>query len=154
MPPKRLSTKYACRIARLDRQRFNEFVAAGHFPCAPETIPGRARYFDPDDMVTLWLFRELMEDGYNPAMAGHIACVVGHAARQNPTARAISFVRNYFGWGGTAMASEAIPSASEWDNAILGGTDIRSVTTFRIGKLREMIAHYTEEELSYVGDDD
>lgn len=154
MTPK-LTIKAACRVARIDRDRFNEHVAAGRFPCAPETVPGRARLFDPDDMIALWLFRELMEDGFDASRAGAIACAVANAARQNPTARAIAFVQDYFTPpGGRAYPSDQVPAAAEWDKVTFGGTDIRKVTTFRIGKLREMIAHYTEEERAVIGEDD
>lgn len=154
MPPiPKLTAMAACRVARIDRDRFNEHVAAGRFPCAPETVPGRARLFDPDDMIALWLFRELMDDGFDAAHAGRIACAVATAARDNPDAGAISYVQSYFG-GGTAVPTDAVPAASDWDNTLFSGTDIRKVTTFRISKLREMIAHYTDEERSVIGERD
>lgn len=149
----RLTTAAACRVARIDRDRFNEHVAAGHFPCAPNTVPGRARLFDPDDMIALWLFRELMEEGYDARAAGRIACSVASAARQNPEARAISYVQTYFP-GGAAYPSDQVPDHSHWDTETLGGTDIRKVITFRVGKLREMISHYADEERSIIGEND
>jgi len=154
LPPK-LTTIAACRVARIDRDRFNEHVAAKNFQCAPNTVPGRARLFDPDDMIALWLFREFMEDGLDAKRAGAIACDIAQAARSNPEARTISYVEDYFyGRGGHAYPSDAVPAPSEWDNVLFGGSDIRKVTTYRIGKLREMIAHYTEEERSIIGADD
>lgn len=150
----KLTTTAACRIARIDRDRFNEHVAAGRFPCAPATVPGRARLFDPDAMIALWLFRELMDDGFNAEHAGRIACAVAEAARHNPQARAISYVQDYFGSRGYALPADEVPAHSEWDSTPINGTDIRKVTTFRIGKLRDMIAHYTDEERSIIGTDD
>lgn len=151
----KLTTVAACRVARIDRDRFNEHVAAGRFACAPETIPGRARLFDPDDMIALWLFRELMEDGFDASRAGRIACAVAECSRRSPDVRAISYVEDYFnGRGGRAFPADQVPDASKWDEVNFSGTDIRKVTTFRIGKLREMIAHYTEEERSIIGPDD
>jgi hypothetical protein len=150
----KLTTKAACRVARIDRDRFNEFVAAGNFECAPQTVPGRARLFGPDDMLALWLFRELMEEGLNARKAGDIACAVALAARVNPDARAISYVQDYFGTRGHAFPADQVPSFEKWDDVVFSGTDIRKVTTFRIGKLREMIAHYTEEERAIIGEDD
>lgn len=155
----KLTTKVACRVARMDRDRLNEHVAAGRFPCAPETTPGRARLFDPDDMIALWLFREQMDDGFEASTAGHIACEVARAARENPEARTISYVEDYFRGSrgasrGHAFPTETVPSPDKWDSVLFSGTDIRKVTTFRIGKLREMIAHYTEEERRIIGDDD
>ncbi len=150
----KLSATAACRVARLDRDRFNEHVAAGRFPCAPETIPGRARYFSPDDMVALWLFRELLDDGFNAAAAGRIACAISNAAKANPEAIAISYVQDYFAGSHYALPHEQVPPVSDWDDVLFSGTDIRKVTTFRISKLRQMIAHATEEERSYIGPED
>lgn len=149
----KLTTVAACRVVGIDRDRFNEHVAAGRFSCAPRTIPGRARLFDPDDMIALWLFKELMDDGLDAAHAGRIACEVAEAARQAPEARAISYVQPYLG-SGTAMPADSVRPPSDWDTYMLSGSDIRKVTTFRIGKMREMIAHYTEEERSIIGPDD
>ncbi|QCO15536.1 hypothetical protein D3869_10005 [Azospirillum brasilense] len=151
----KLTTVAACRVARIDRDRFNEHVAAGRFRCAPCTVPGRARLFDPDDMIALWLFRDLMDDGYEATKAGYIACEVADAARRHPEARTISFVEDYFEpRGGRAFPAEQVPAASEWDQVLFSGTDIRKVTTFNIGKLRALIAHYTEEERSIIGERD
>lgn len=155
----KLTTKAACRVARIDRDRFNEHVAAGRYPCAPGTIPGRARVFDPDDMIGLWLFRELMDDGFDASRAGSIACDVALAARQNPDAPAISYLQDYFvgmhgNSNGHAFPADAIPDASKWGTTHFGGTDIRKVTTFHIAHLRKLIARYTDEERSIVGEDD
>ena len=149
----KLTTLAACRVAGLHRDRFNEHVAAGHFPCAPDTIPGRARLFSPDDMIALHLFRELLDDGFNAQRAGRIACEVALAAQLNPEETAISYVENYFS-GGSAHPASSVPAAEDWDKVIFSGVDIRKVTTFRIGKLRKLIAHYTDEERSIIGEDD
>lgn len=151
----KLTTAAACRVARIDRDRFNEHVAAGRFGCAPATIPGRTRLFDPDDMIALWLFRELMDDGYDAAHAGAIACEVARSARQNPEAKAISFVSDYFvPPGGNAVPSDQIPDPNKWGELFFGGSDIRKVMTFNIAKTRALIAHYTDEERSIIGESD
>ena len=153
-PSPKLTTAVACRVARLNRDRFNEHVAAGAFGCAPATVPGRARLFDQHDMIALWLFRELMDDGFNAQRAGAMACAVGEAARQNPDAPAISYVQDYFAGRGDAFPADQVPAHAEWDDVLFSGTDIRKVTTFRIGKLRDMIARYTAEEAAIIVDPD
>lgn len=151
----KLTTTAACRVARIDRDRFNEAVAAGIFPCAPRTVPGRARLFDPDDMIALWLFRELLDDGFNKERAGIIACSVAKAVRDNPEATAISYVQSYFVPDpGDALPADQVPPYQEWEKDTFNSTEIRKVTTYRIGKMREMIAHYTEEERSIIGPND
>ncbi len=154
MTPK-LTTKAACRVARIDRDRFNEHAAAGRFNCAPPTIPGRARLFDPDDMIALWLFRELMEDGFSAEMAGSIACEVARAARDNPGAPAITYVNDYFSpVTGHAFDSKDVPLPEQWQDVMFSGTDIRKSTAFNIGKIRKLLAHYTEIERNIIGEDD
>jgi hypothetical protein len=151
----KLTTIAACRVARIDRDRFNEHVAAGRFPCAPETVPGRARLFDPDAMIALWLFRELMDDGFDAAAAGAMACEVARAAREHPDAPVISFVQDYYGRQGFAFPHDAVPAVSEWGRVYFpAGGDIRKVTMFRIAKMRALIADYTEEERSIIGPSD
>ena len=150
----KLTTTAACRVARIDRDRFNEAVSAGFFSCAPKTVPGRARLFDPDDMIALWLFRELMEDGLTKERAGYVACQVADAARAHPEAQAISFVNDYFSQWGDAFHADQVPNHADWANLEFSGSDVRKVTTFNIAKLRELIAHQTEEERSIIGPDD
>lgn len=155
----KLTTKAACRIARLDRDRFNEHVAAGRFRCAPDTIPGRARFFDPDDMIALWLFRDLMDDGLDATSAGTIACTVSDAAKQHPDARAISYLRTTLVESGftadrAAIPADKVPDPSIWNKEPFHGGIIEKVMTFNIWQLRARIAHLTEEERSYIGEAD
>ena len=156
MPPiPKLTTKAACRVARIDRDRFNEHVAGGRFPCAPITIPGRARLFTPEDLVPLWLFQELTEDGYDSTTAGRIACEVARVARVNPEAPVIALV-----WGFTApptcdaVIADHVPAPGEWGTTLFGGGTIRRVDYFNIAKTREFIARAIEEEQAVIGERD
>ena len=156
MTPK-LTTVAACRVARLDRQRFNEHVSNGDYPCAPPTVQGRTRWFEnPNDLVPLMLFRQLMDDGVSPAKAGRIACAIGQVAREYPDEKIISYVDDYFYGDGTAALPSDVPAPELWDQAagFFMGTDIRKVTHHNIGKLRRLIAHYAAEEASIIGADD
>lgn len=155
MTTPRLTTKAACRVAGIDRDRFNEAVARGDYPCAPPTVPGRARFFDSDALIALRLFREFTEEGMEAKRAGALACAIAECARSNPEARAISVVYNYFGPHTFSVhPSDEVPTADKWDSVHFSGTDIRKVLTYRIGKLREMLDHYVKEESSIIGDDD
>lgn len=147
MAVQKLSTSVACRVAGINRDRFNEYVAAGHYPCAPRTIPGRARLFDPDDMLTLFLFKRLMDDGYTVERAGNIACQLGSVAKAFPDERALTYVELYVG-SSNVMLPRDVPPAEKWDEILLSGSDIRKATTFRIAKERELVAFYTDEETS------
>lgn len=149
----RLTTKAACRVVGIDRDRFNEHVAAGNFQCAPATVPGRARLFDPDDMIALWLFKEFLDDGTDAKTAGALACEIAQCAKLNPDAPTVSLVYSYFPTP-HAFPTSTVPDAAEWDEVLFSGTDIRKVLTYRISKLRRMLVHYTEEERSIIGEDD
>lgn len=148
----KLTTKAACRVAGIDRDRLNEYISAGTYPCAPATTHGRARLFDPDDMLGLRLFRELMDDSYSPKVAGPIACAVALAARIQPDVRVMAYVEFYIG-SAEVHPYETVLSWGDLDRVILSGRDIRKVTLFNIGKQRDMIAHFTEEERSIIGED-
>jgi hypothetical protein len=166
MKKPRLTTKLACNVVRrnskLDRtlaerftaDRLNEAIAAGDFPCAPETVRGRSRYFEPDDMTALWLFLELMDDGFRPDAAGRIACAVANVARAYPDAPAVTYVRDYFTGHGAAYPAFVVPESKDWNSVYFGGTDIRSAMTFRISKTRDLIAYYTNEATSEYGEED
>ncbi|MBC7158635.1 MAG: hypothetical protein H5U21_01110 [Porphyrobacter sp.] len=149
----KLTTQRACRIARLNRDRFNEFVASGAYPCAPETVPGRARLFDPDDILALCLFRDLSDDGFDARTAGRLACEIAACAKANPEEPAIALVYTYFSTP-RAYPASTVPPPSEWDGALFAPekTDIRKVLTYRVSKLRQMIAHDIEVERNTIGE--
>ncbi len=151
----KLTTKAACRVAKLHPDRFNEHVASGAFPCAPATVPGRARLFDPDDMIALWYFQQFLSEGHDAKSAGKMACEIATVARQNPDEPVIALVQDYF-YTFTAYPPSVVPDFDKWDTpeAMLNGSDIESARYFRISKTRAMIAHYTEEERSIIGEDD
>ena len=151
----KLRTATACKIARLERDRFNEAVAGSYLTCVPSTSAGRARVFLPDDMLALWYYRELVEDGLTRERAGHVACAVAKAARTYPDALAIAYVEDYFGPNsGQALPASDVPDHSKWDTELFCGTDIRKVTIFRVGKARASIARNTAKETSTYGTED
>lgn len=152
--PVRLTTKAACRVARLDPNKLNEAIKREDYTCAPKTVPGRARSFDPHEMIGLWYFREFMDEGYSPKKAGERACLLQEASRIYPQARTLTMVFDYFYGRATVLPTNEVPPAEKWDEVLFSGTDIREARTYRIGKTRDMIAHYTEEERGIIGEDD
>jgi len=74
-PRKRvIRTKLAMEIAGLNPLRFNEYVAAGTYPCAPRTDPGKPRRFREPDLIGLWWFSKMIAEGVSAARAGNVAC--------------------------------------------------------------------------------
>lgn len=153
MPTPRLTTKAACRVANIDRNRFNEHVHAGNYKCAPSTVAGRARLFDVHDLIGLKLFVQLMADGKVPETAGDIACQVADAAKRNPDAKIIAYARTYAS-SPIAMPVTELPPPAEWDGHLLSGCTIRTVDCFNVGQLRRIVEHGIEDERSIIGADD
>lgn len=155
----RVRAALACRIVNLDRVKFNEAVASGAYPCAPGTVSGRARLFDLDDLLALKLFSDLLKEGYGAAPAGRIACEVAAAARENPEAQAISYIRSNMvrsGWSvdRRAIPADQVPAPSTWNKELFHDQLIEKATTFNVWQLRQRIAQKMEEERSILGEED
>ena len=50
----KLRAPLACRLARVDKQRFNEAVARGEYPCAPKAIQGVSRTLTVAETIALY----------------------------------------------------------------------------------------------------
>ena len=79
--PLKIRAPLACRIARVDRDRFNEAVAKGDYPCAPKPGHGRTREFAIHEVIGLFVYGRLIESGTSPRNAGHLACEAARLAR-------------------------------------------------------------------------
>lgn len=90
-----MSSTYACEVAFVNKQRFNEVVARGDYPCAP-AVSGRARVFTARDVIGLWLYGHLADEGIPPAKAGELACQLVEVMRQRPDLEEVALVRDAF----------------------------------------------------------
>lgn len=86
------ATGLACELAQTHPDRFNEAVAAGHYPCAPRTTPGRRRQFDVDDIIALRFYQRFLDEGLGAAKAGHKACEVRQFLTEHPGADQVYIV--------------------------------------------------------------
>lgn len=123
----------ACEVVLIDRARFNEAVAAGHYPCAPAASHGRPRVFEEPDMIALLYYALLLHKDWPPRLAGRYACALraalGHAAEDE------SVVTIYEATSGL----EAIPGADEPANRPHITGKLFSTIRVDIGWLREWI---------------
>lgn len=129
----------ACRIAGIDRDRFNEHVAAGRFPCAPRVRKGETRLFDATDLLLLFLFARLLEFGLNARKAGHL---VGNMADllKTPEAAAAPYLVYWQGNPGddvrlsnrADMINDVNRTADGWSASIPAvlGFDLKSAREF------------------------
>lgn len=164
----RFRTQIACRIAGIDRDRFNEAVAAGYYPCAPETERGSTRVFDETQLIILFYYARLLDWSYPPRIAGFIACQVYQALQFDPSEDEIVLTYRQKGLANVLLGS-AVQSAdqdSEVDQRLRGrilakeeNKEIRAFLVFQrvtvdIKNIRAMVRQEIAEELSIVGPDD
>jgi hypothetical protein len=71
----------ACRIAGIDRDRFNEAVAKGDYPGAPPAGSGKTRIFQMHDLIALFIYGRLLEIGVAARSAGEFAKEISGLAR-------------------------------------------------------------------------
>ena len=90
MPKNKARLRFACEVARIDPDRFNEAVAAGSYPCAPPTSERKPRIFTIHDMIVLCIYGELLGDGMPPAAAGPWACAMGEVLANHPETAAVT----------------------------------------------------------------
>lgn len=145
----KLTTKAACELAGINRDRFNEYVAAQFYECAPATVAGRARDFAEDDLVTLILFRQLMDRDMSPKRAGLLACVIGEEARCAPEAEAVMLIDTYMGRPRACQIGEA-PEITE----IVDGSTIWGLTIVNVGQPRRIARHAIAQHFSTAGEAD
>lgn len=85
------STLEACEIVKMDRQRLNEDISSGAYPCAPESRPRVGRYWDENDLCALRVYTFLVgiygtegataKPRFNKSVAGMYAKAILEALR-------------------------------------------------------------------------
>lgn len=131
-----MSSTYACEVASVNKQRFNEAVARGDYPCAPR-VEGRTRPFAARDVAGLWLYGHLTDDGIPPAKAGELACELVALLRQRPDLEEVALVRDAFRRR-HVCAPDAIESLVKF---ALGGSRPIGIETLDLVQVHKNIAH-------------
>lgn len=147
--PKRFRIKAACRIAGIEHQRFNEAVASGHYPCAPKVDRGSTRVFDLEDLVALYFYGSLLEQGWPPRLAGQYACRIHDCLISYPQTTGVMVIR-------LANGSFQTLAESELNGTPKGdvGGGVMQRFSFDIETARKYIDREIDEEISIVGEDD
>lgn len=151
----------ACEIARVDRDRLNEAIAADLYPCAPPTIRGRSRTFDRFDIFALFAFGRLIDRNYAPRYAGHLACEIMRETR-SMTDRfpGEQFLITVFftKYATNVVATKLGDGRSQFQDPVLaykmGGDVVYSFETWRIDTIMEEIQAALEEEANTLGKDE
>lgn len=148
----RVRSNIATRIARLDRQRFNEAVASGFYQCAPSTAIRSVRLFEEDDLVALFVFARLIDLGLPSRRAGDLACEFKSGIRDrggNEVERVV-YVRG--------MRNDCFMPADRYDpDHEKQGTEYPGLgpvvmsVDFNVSTIRRLIREGIEEERSILG---
>lgn len=150
----RATTALAADIAGIDKQRFNEAVAADFYPCAPKTVAGRARSFGLNDLIALKVYGHLTVEGGTPRFAGKVACGLLDFLQVYPKASRAVYVVAEMG-----SPSWLLPEALDAASTHISGHLIVSVRTWYLDPIRENIIGRLEHEdanriLGPMGDED
>lgn len=124
-----VNSAVACRIADFNPGHLNELICRGIYTGAPATIAGRARNFNHDDLIQLWIFAGLIREGYNARRANKIACKISATSRKAPC-RVLHLVSFADDPGGAWVTPALTPSQR----------DTLVVRTVPIARIRKIIA--------------
>lgn len=143
-------TQAACQIARIDRDRFNEAVAADNYRCAPPTERGSSRLFAENDLIALYIYGRLLSIQPNlpPKIAGDFACRVLRVLEQNPNAKTISYLFGLAETNATVADASVFPLDATPGNPAVGRLEFDIVT------IRDFIHREMKAEASVVGEDE
>lgn len=140
-------TKLACKIARLDPARFNEAVHFNKYGCAPSTTAGSARIFYQDDIVALFIYSQLMEEGISSDRAGWLACEALSKFSGRPDIDVVTHMKTLTGFSSTFTGE--IKSDEHY-----GGFPTKALWfSFNIKDIRDHVRRCLEDEYSTLGED-
>lgn len=149
MVERKFRIKAACRIADIEHQRFNEAVAAGHYPCAPRVARGATRLFNTLDLVALYFYGQLLKQQWPPRLAGRYACIIRDVLERAPDEKSVMVIRTSCG-SLEGLAESALTETPRVHHPF----KVLQRFSFDIENARSFIDREIEEELSIVGEDE
>lgn len=147
-------TAAACRIAHLDRQKFNDLMASGDYPCAPQTTPGVPRVFEIPDLIGLFVYARLTGE-YNKTskQASIIACRVVNQLHSKPDATHVLMSYSIAGAVFVSATSQPKKDCNPFANSD-GSQMLLFSEIWNIQNVRQLVSEALEEELRVIGNDD
>lgn len=146
----KLKTVEACRIARMDRQRFNEFVSDEVYLCAPATEPGRARSFDEIDVMALFIFQQELDKRRTKHEAANVACTILEALRANPHADTLRIAEPR----SPHNRRHVVRGDLDIVTTLLGGVEIYRAVEYNVSWVREQVRKGFAEESAPSSEED
>lgn len=150
----RFKTSKACEVARVDRNQLNEMIASGRYRRAPLTSKGSTRIFSLEEMITLFIFGQMIRFGIPAPRAADYASEIdincGGSYARNPVIGIVAAAG--LGDRGSIMVlneNRALPR--QVYNDFTGGALV-----FDIEGIRNHIVRMAEYEIDnpIIGDDD
>lgn len=157
MQQPRFRTAVACRLASIDRDRFNEAIAAGNYPCAPRTDRGSTRVFDQNDLIALYYYGRLLNYGMTPRVAGYWACELFHAVKSRPDTDEVVLCFDKSELEHVMVSEDLEALEPERRSELLHGSayfPIMQRVCVDVRAIRGLIKSEIERELAVIGPDD
>lgn len=139
----------AAEIAGIDIKQFNDAVADGFYPCAPQTMRGKSRVFDVNDILALFIYRDLINQGMVPRHAGDYACGMRRLLQEHPEAKSVVFIKTSLGSPHWVLREDFNPDATHFS-----GLEITYVHIWHLENRRNGIIHQLEETANILGSSD
>jgi hypothetical protein len=152
--PRRIRSKEALQIARLDRFKFNEAVAEKYYDCAPPTAPGQSRAFTEERMIPLYTFARLLDIGIHPRVSGRIACELYAATREDRFKDEAEFVLVVGHLEQIMTGAKAYEQMKSENKVFVGAPRPGLEIKFNVATYREIIKEGFDEVFSIAGTDD
>lgn len=122
-------------LAGIDRVKFNDLVAQGYYPCAPETKKRSARDFELPDVIGLVAFGRMLELGVLPRRAGPWACEIVRQVRENPDIRTVHINRHADNNPSISFDGPPIGLAPIFASLVIEVATIRNVATMAMAEI-------------------
>lgn len=74
------------------KYRYNEAIADGFLPCAPQTAQGEDRKLDTVDVIGALIFEQCLSFGFNSRKAGEYTCLAVDAIRAHKSFKILKVV--------------------------------------------------------------
>ncbi|TWB19213.1 hypothetical protein [Nitrospirillum bahiense] len=161
----RIRAALACRIAGLDRVKFNDAVSNGSYPCAPHTMKGSARLFHEEDLLPLYFFARLTDLGLPASVAGPMSCQIATESRLENAKHndRITFVKGVYGSFFTAPTARLLngevkiqydPDHTKNGTHYPGVGPVLFTIDFYVNHVRKIIADAIDVERNTFGEED
>jgi hypothetical protein len=162
----KLRAPLACRLARVEKQRFNEAVARGEYPCAPAAVQGVSRTLSLAETIALDCWGRMLELSMSAKQAGLFACEVLNLVRriesgEVPDHAWACIIRTGYGYEFACSDPKELDLAARQKAGVVsptplsyGESNVILTINFQIASIRDRILQGIEEYRSTLGEEE